>query len=191
MGGNLHNMVRKAVILLICMLWSNSLWSAEVPLQSAIIYNPASKSYFQLFNDNVNPGNWEAAQQRAANKIYKGVRGRLAVVDSLDTHNFIIKNFHLDWRDASVWIGFRYWCSVHMLQWEGSLPYSPSDANHFALWHSSWSRGNLDPCSSFKSGKLGFAPVYYRNIAGTVRWQAVGAAKYFTTYLVEYVTNGE
>jgi hypothetical protein len=184
-------MTRKAVLFLICMLWSTPLWSAGGPQQSAPIYDPASKSYFQLFNDNFNPGNWEAAKQRAGEKVFKGVRGRLAVVDSVETHNFIIQNFHLNWRDASVWIGFRYWCSVHMLQWEGSLPYSPSDANHFALWHSSWSRGNQDPCSMYKSLKLGYAPVYYRNIGGTIRWQAVGAAKYFAYYLVEYVTNGE
>jgi hypothetical protein len=43
----------------------------------------------------------------------------------------------------------------------------------------------------YKSLKLGYAPVYYRNIGGTIRWQAVGAAKYFAYYLVEYVTNGE
>lgn len=178
-------------MLLVCMLYGNTLWAAEDPQQSAPVYNPSTKSYFQLFDDNVNPGNWEAARLRAATKVYKGVHGRLAVVDSLETHKFILKNFGLNWREASVWIGLRYWCSVRLLQWEGGLPYSPSDANQFRLWHSRWARSDEDACGADKSKRIGFAPVYYRNIGGTVRWQAVGAAKFFPTYLVEFVTNGE
>jgi Lectin C-type domain len=189
-GGSLHNMVRIAVMLLFCMLCGHPLWAAEGLPKSAPIYNPSSKSYFQLFNDNVN-SNWEKARLRATTKVYKGIHGRLAVVDSMETHKFILQNFGLNWREASVWIGLRYWCSVRMLQWEDGLPYSPSDANHFKIWHSRWARNDSDACYSAKSRKTGFAPIYYRNIGGTVRWQAVGAAKFFSTYLVEYVTNGE
>jgi hypothetical protein len=181
------------------MLYSHALWAADehvgVPLNAAVgvpIYNPATKSYFELFNDNVPPpSNWDAAKTRAATKFYEGVRGRLAVVDSAETHKFIIQNFKLNWREASVWIGLRYWCSVHMLQWEDGLPFSPSDASHFRIWHASWSRTGDNACNEHKSLKTGFAPVYYRNMGGRVRWQAVGAAKYFTLYLVEFVTNGE
>lgn len=191
-GGSFScDMVRKLLIVLVCMLAGHPLWATEAAPESAPIYNPSSKSYFQLFNDNVNPGTWDAARTRASGKVYKGVRGRLAVVDSLQTHKFILQKFGLDWREASVWIGLRYWCSVRMLQWEDGLPYSPSDADHFKVWHSRWARGDSDACYADKSRKTGFAPVYYRNVGGTIRWQAVGAAKFFKTYLVEYVTNGQ
>ena len=154
-----------------------------------------TKSYFQLFNDNLQPGTWEAAKSRAAAKIFKGVHGRLAVVDSMETHQFILKNFGLKWPNASVWIGLRYWCSVRMLQWEGGRPYSPSEMSHFRIWHNPWARPEsgegTDSCDMAVSRTKGFAPVYYRNIGGIVRWQAVGAAKFFPTYLVEFVTSGE
>ena len=184
-------MIRKVVMFLVCMFCSDALWAAEGASQSGPIYNPATKSYFQLFDDNLLPGNWEAARKRAATKSYNGVRGRLAVVDSMETHNFILRNFGLNWREASVWIGLRYWCSVRMLQWEGGLPYSPSESSHFKMWHSHWSRSDSNACGADKSRKVGYAPVYYRNIGGTIRWQAVGAAKYFKAYLVEFATSGE
>ena len=100
-------MIRKVVMFLVCMFCSDALWAAEGASQSGPIYNPATKSYFQLFDDNLLPGNWEAARKRAATKSYNGVRGRLAVVDSMETHNFILRNFGLNWREASVWIGLR------------------------------------------------------------------------------------
>lgn len=181
------------------MVWGHALWAAEGQ-QTAPIFDPSSKSYFQLFDDNVNPGTWDAARSRAASKVHNGVRGRLAVIDSVETHKFIIRNFGMNWHEASVWIGLRYWCSAHMLQWEGELPFSPSDAGRFRLWHSQWARngsgqgasaGMADTCGMAASRKQGFAPVYYRNIGGVVRWQATGAGKGFANYLVEFVTNGE
>lgn len=173
------------------MLCGSTLLAAEGTQRGGPIYNPSTKSYFQLFNDNVQPGNWQAARKRAAAKTFKGVHGRLAVIGSMETHRFILNNFGLNWNEASVWIGLRYWCAVRMLQWEGELPHSPSDANHFRMWHNKWARVEGEACGMDASKRTGFAPVYYRNIAGTVRWQAVGAGKGFESYLVEFVTNGE
>src|SRR4051812_26537568 len=114
--GSQVDMWRAALIWLFWMLLSAPLWAAEGSLPTAPIYNPSSKSYFQLFNDNENPGNWEAAQMRAESKTYKGVRGRLAVIDSAETHDFILRKFDLTKRNVAVWIGLRYWCTVHLLQ---------------------------------------------------------------------------
>jgi hypothetical protein len=183
-------MVRTAILLLIFMLSSEPLWAVDGK-QSAAVYNPSTKSYFQLFDDNPPPGTWEAARASATSKTYKGVRGRLAVIGSMETHKFIMQNFGLKWREASVWIGLRYWCSVRMLQWEHELPYAPTDASRFRMWHSDWSRGEGETCGMDASKRKGYAGVYYRNIGGTVRWQAVGAGKGFVNYLVEYVTNGQ
>jgi hypothetical protein len=185
-------MYRAAATLIFCMIVLGAQQAAGFePKQSKPFYNPASKSYFQLFDDNIHPGHWQAARERATQKVFKGVHGRLAVIDSQETHNFVMQHFGLTWRDASVWIGLRYWCSVRMLQWEGSRPFPPSEPGAFSLWHTPWSRLGDDACLSGESRKAGFSPVYYRNIAGVVRWQAVAAAKYFDLYLVEFVTDGE
>lgn len=180
-----------AMIWLLALLCISPLCAAEGPFPSAPVYDPSSKSYFQLFADNINPGTWEAAKTRAGSRSYKGVRGRLAVVGNYETHKFILRTFELTRREDAVWIGLRYWCSARLLQWEGNRPYSPSDPGHFKMWHSQWSRADDQACSDTRSGKLGFAPVSYRTIGSVTRWQAAGAAKFFNHYLVEYPTGEE
>ena len=181
-------MFRIFAIALTCLLFGGPLLAVAAPLPTTPVYNPASKSYFQLFTDNEHPGNWDAARARAGQKVYKGVRGRLAVVDSPETHEFLLRAFDLDQRQLSVWIGLRYWCSLRLLQWEEGRPFSPSDPDQFRLWHAEWSRSDENACSFSRSARVGFAPVYYRTISGLTRWQAVGAAKYFSFYLVEFPT---
>ena len=183
-------MIRALAISLICLLWSSPLWAAN-PLPRSPVYNPYSKSYFQLFDDNENPGHWEAARARANMKAFKGVRGRLAVIDSAETHKFVLDTFDMNRRGISTWIGLRYWCGARLLQWEDHRPFSPSDPDSFRLWHSQWSRTDENACSFTGSTKTGYAPVYYRTMHGITRWQAVGASKYFSYYLVEYPTGGE
>lgn len=184
-------MFRGFAIWLFCLVIGGPVWAAEGPFPNVPVYNPGSKSYFQLFGDNENPGNWEAARTRAAMKTFKGVRGRLATIDSAETHKFVVRTFDLNERKNTVWIGLRYWCNSHLLQWEVGRAFSPSDPAHFGIWHTQWSRSDESACGLSKSTKLGFAPVYYRTIGNVTRWQAVGAAKYFSYYLVEFPTGAE
>lgn len=184
-------MIRILLLIVALTLPSAPLAAADQPVPRVPFYNPASKSYFQLFDDNVYPGNWDAARARAASKAYRGVRGRLAVVDSRETHEFLVRTFRLDQRQDATWIGLRYWCSARLLQWEDALPFAPSEPTAFRLWHADWSRSEGDACSHARSKKVNFAPVYYRTVGGVTRWQAVGAAKWFNHYLVEYPTGGE
>ena len=175
-------------------LCDNPVRAAEGPFPLTPIYNPSSKSYFQLFGDNHHPGNWEAARTRAAMKSFKNVRGRLAVIDSVETHKFVLQTFDLTRRKVAVWIGLRYWCKTHLLQWDSSRPFSPSDAGYFRIWHARWSRNDEtkgDACQFTGSRRSGFAPIYYRTIGASTRWQAVGAAKFFPHYLVEFPTGKE
>lgn len=183
--------IRGSAITIACLLYATTVVAADPQLSRTPIYNPASKSYFQLFDDNVHPGNWDAARKRAAGKAYKGVRGRLAVVDSPETHKFVIQTFKLNQMRVSVWIGLRYWCSARLLQWEDGLPFEPYEPTAFRVWHADWTRSDEDACSMSRSARVGFAPVYYRTIGSLTRWQAVGAAKYFPYYLVEFTTGGE
>jgi hypothetical protein len=171
---------------LLLLVYIGQLGAAEGPFPNVPVYNPDSQSYFQLFSDNENPGNWEAARVRAGQKSFKGIRGRLAVIDNAQTHDFVLRTFDLNRRKISVWIGLRYWCNARLLQWEEQRAYSPSDPGHFKIWHAQWSRSDENACNMTKSTKVGFAPVYYRTIGNVTRWQAVGAAKYFDYYLVEF-----
>jgi hypothetical protein len=178
----------RQALLLLCLLYAGSVWAAEGPVPSAPVYNPSSKSYFQLFSDNHDPGSWLGARKRAGMKSFKGVRGRLAVIESAETHNFVLRAFNLTQNKFQVWIGLRYWCSAHLLQWESGPAFSPTDSGHFKIWHTKWSRNSENDCSFAESRVVGFAPVYYRTIGNVTRWQAVGAAKQFGYYLVEYPT---
>ena len=176
------------MLFLFCLLYAGSVWAAEGPVPSAPVYNPSSKSYFQLFSDNLHPGGWEGARTRAGMKSFKGVRGRLAVIESAETHDFVVRVFNLTQNKFAVWIGLRYWCSAHLLQWVSGRPFSPSDPDHFKIWHTKWSRNSENDCSFAGSKTLGYAPVYYTTIGNVTRWQAVGASKAFSHYLVEYPT---
>lgn len=158
---------------------------------SAPIYNPASKSYFQLFDDNTHPSTWRGAFKRAQQKTYKGARGRLAEIHDLATHQFILENFDIRDQRVDVWIGLRYWCSVRLLQWGRERPFSPSEAGHFRIWHRPWERYPNTPggtCGRTGSKSAGYVPVYYRTANGATRWVATDAAKGFSYYLVEYPT---
>ena len=154
-------------------------------------YDPASKSYFQLFSDNLRPGNWAAARERAEQKIYKGVRGRLAHVMTPETHNFLVEKFGLNRPKYDVWIGLRYWCQARLLQWGTERPFEPSDADHFRVWLSPWDREHDNPggsCGMHASKLSGFVPVYYTAPAGFAGWRASGSAKFYDYYIVEYPT---
>ena len=153
------------------------------------IYNPASKSYFQLLTLTTLRKQWRFAHGAALSRTFKGVRGRLAVIDRPETHQFILQNFELKF---PMWIGLRYWCRFRMLEWNGLRPYSPSDPGHFQAWHPQWTRGNKGCVGKSAEGRDAVLGVYYQPIGKrNARWQAVGFAKFFGRFLVEYPTGEE
>jgi Lectin C-type domain len=152
------------------------------------IYNPESKSYFEFRNDNIitTGGTWIDAYNKARKLVYKGVRGRLAVVTTPETHNFLLKNFKID---DETWIGLRYWCKFRKLQWvTGNI----LDLGDFAIWGRDWDRQDgTVACQQAGSVRDGYMPVYYLPQYQGFRWQAVGASKKFIRYFVEYPTGAE
>ncbi len=151
------------------------------------IYNPASKSYFQLLWLTTERPNWGSAHVAASSRTFKGVRGRLAVIDRPETHQFILQNFEVN---EEIWIGLRYWCRFRMLQWNDLRPYSPADPGRFHAWHPQWYR-NTPLCGALSKEK-GYKPVYYQPIGErNARWQASGHGKGFGRFLVEYPTGEE
>ena len=152
------------------------------------IYNPASKSYFQLLKGTGKHNFWQEAHEQARTQVFKGARGRLAVVDHEETHKFIMKNFDTS---KEMWIGLRYWCEFRLLEWVGLRPYSPTDPEYFQNWHNQWSR-NGQACPANATGPGAFMGVYYQPLgSGSARWQAVRGGKGFGRLLVEYPTGEE
>jgi hypothetical protein len=152
------------------------------------VYNPASKSYFQMLATTGRHGNWPESLEQARTQTFKGVRGRLAVIDTAETHEFVMRNFDVS---NPTWIGLRYWCEFRMLEWVGLRPYSPSDPGRYQAWHPQWSRGDQF-CAPNASGPGAFLGVYYQPISdSSALWQAVRAGKGFGQLLVEYPTGGE
>ncbi len=147
------------------------------------VYNPKTKSYFELRLDSVLY--WQEANAKAMSLSYKGVRGRLAVVANQETHNFLHRSFKLE---AETWIGLQYWCSFRKLLWvTGKL----HDRSAFSPWAADWNRPGIAPCEDAATRISGFMPVYYLPHSRGFRWQAVGSSKGFDRYLVEYPTGGE
>ena len=157
--------------------------SAEAQYYSPV-YNPHTKSYFELRKDN-QKGYWVDANNKAKTLSYKGVRGRLAVVEGQDTHSFLQRHFKLD---VETWIGLQYWCSFRKLLW---VTGEVHDRSAFSPWAANWNRPGIAACEDAGTRVSGFMPVYYLPHSQGFRWQAVGSAKGFDRYLVEYPTGGE
>lgn len=154
---------------------------ASTPLPVKPIYNPHSKSWFELRVDLPTPSNWRSAVKFARRQTFKGVRGRLAIVRDLETHSFLRANF-----DAlgATWIGLRYFCSFRKLVWTDGTEH-PRKA--FKMWAKKWYRSNV------RCGKqrIQYMPIYYRPTRLGFKWQASGPEKYFVSYFVEYPTGAE
>lgn len=147
------------------------------------VYNPNTKSYFELKFGPVLY--WQEAYTKASSLSYKGVRGRLAVVASQETHSFLRRSFKLE---AETWIGLQYWCSFRKLLW---VTGEVHDRGVFSPWAADWNRPGIAPCEGAGTRASGFMPIYYQPHSRGFRWQAVGSAKGFERFLVEYPTGGE
>jgi len=169
------------------------------PLYNKPVYNPETKSYFELFATNPEAARtrlsggtaqwkWRDAYRVAASRSYNGVRGRLAIVPSQSVHQFLRNTFE---PNISAWIGLRYWCKFHKLQWvDGTLP----ESGAFAIWGPIWNQGTTSPdqskdrapCdSSLKSLHLG---VHYWSTRDGFYWNANGYNKEFSAIFIEYPT---
>lgn len=159
------------------------------PVYDKPMYDPASKSYIELVHvrkaeapgSEIPSLNFEHALASAASRTYKGVRGRLAVVDNQATHEFILLNFR---PDTYTWIGLRYFCKLHKLQWTNGESMSRSS---FQAWHVSWDQSGNAGCVR-NVGEADWMPVAYTGVSEGFRWVAKGAKKLYTALLVQYPT---
>jgi hypothetical protein len=160
--------------------WSESA-QFTAKANSGPVYNDATKSYFELRNYSGRPRNgwsWRTTTRAAGRHMYKGARGRLAVVDSPETMAFIERHIRLP---RETWIGLRLFCHNRQLVWVNG---ETQGRARFTAWHPSWHRTKIR-CGN---NNLTYMPIYMVPTSGGYRWQASGPAKNLKQYLVEYPT---
>lgn len=160
---------------------------------SPIYYNPATKSYFQLVwapvgysgrGKDLHEINWGWSNNVARSRVYKGVRGRLAVVKDKATNDFLRDTFHTI---GYVWVGLRYWCGVRRLQWTtGEV--LPLDG--YENWDPNWNRTYQGKGCTF-GYSFDYTSVAYTPYNEGFRWTTWGYAKEFYHFFVEYPTGKE
>jgi len=154
------------------------------------VYNPATRSYFELVKV-TGPGyrpdlNWQSARAAARKRFWRGVRGHLAIVKSRQVHDFLRITFR---SDTIAWIGLRYMCAFNTLLWVNGDIHKRSG---FSYWAPVWNRyvprssGTGQPVCP--RGGRGYWPVQYYPVSEGFRWSASGVEKKFTAYFVEYNT---
>ena len=173
-------------------------WAQQGVLINTPVYNPETKSYFELARNVKDPKypewrqtyQWPVAKVMASKREFKGVKGRLAVVQSKQTNDFLRETFK---PDGPAWIGLRYWCFYHKLEWVTGEVIEPGD---YQNWENPWNvtgvsktAGARWTCSDID--KAAFAPVNYWNVTEGFRWNGNGQRKTLSDFLVEYPTGGE
>jgi hypothetical protein len=157
--------------------------STAKPVYNKPIYDPASKSYFELVKltkgddaDHYLPSmNWSNAEAFARRRAYKGALGRLATIKAGDTHFFILTSLR---PSTFTWIGLRYSCDTQKFRWSDGTAL----VEEFQAWHATWNQSGE---SCLKGSFMGVA---YTPISDGFRWVAKGRAKLYTDLLVEYPT---
>src|SRR5690242_10060017 len=107
-------------------------------LYNTPVYDPASKSYWSLVDVHdrrvgYHAGyEWRDAAADAARSEYKGVHGRLAIVASAETHEFLLRTFR---PTTDAWIGLRYMCETRLLIDSAGHSHAKTA---FAPWDANW-----------------------------------------------------
>jgi len=164
-------------------------YDVDVPLEKydiTPIYDPVSKRYFAYMPSN--PENipwrseWEWADKLAKHLVFHGVHGRLAIIDSLEVHEFLLSHFHsaFKYTNGPAWIGLHYLCDQKQLQWSDGRFWKPGD---FQAWDTEW---NHDQYTCHSGSNDWFAPIAYEN--PTFRWMAKGRGKGYDFSFVEFPT---
>lgn len=166
------------------------------------IYNPETKSYFELYSPDADDPKWRKnvrhfgaimwhhGRRIASQRFHKGTRGRLAVVKTKQTHEFLRKNFQ---PTGAAWIGLRFWCRYRKLQW---VTGDTHKRTQWQLWGPVWNLAGATPKKA--KGKAGCArsakhylPVHYWAPTDGFFWNANGREKEFNQLFIEYPTGKE
>lgn len=177
---SLYRFLSGALLILPMAVLSN--YACAETTYSKIIYNEATKSYFQYIEHDLRHSiQWPAADRLARGRTYKGVHGRLALVPNQEVNNFLRDHFPID---TWVWIGLRHFCKFGKSVWVNG---QGLDLESYQNWDQRWYRTDIN-CK--KRPPPVFMPVYYTPQKNGFRWQASGPGKAMYGYFVEYPTGG-
>jgi len=147
------------------------------------VYDPESKRYFALMHAEAGPQAltmWGSVAEQARRQVYKGVRGRLAIVDSVEVHSFLLRTFRPN-NYQYVWIGMRYLCRAKKLEYSDGRMWQP---NSFQMWDAKWNQ-DVYTCND-KNNPNDWAPVAYTPEMHS--WIVKGNTKGYPWYFIEYPT---
>lgn len=168
-------------IVLLTLVLPRAVAAAEPQMVGVPVYDPQSKRYFALMRaDKAAWANrWDKVAQQAQRLTYKGVHGRLAIVDSPQVHQFLLEKFHYKLRKYA-WIGLQYHCRSKQLRWSDGRLYQRGS---FQAWDQNWKQdvyfcGNTNDPNDW-------APIAY-SVEGT--WIGKGRGKGYDWYYIEYPT---
>lgn len=156
---------------------------AAEEVENTPIYNSETKSYFEYIPYTLVRCHctWVEAYRAAQRLEYKGVRGRLAVIKSVDVHEFLMHKFQ---PKDFTWIGLRYLCPTRELQWVTGDLMTPGS---FSAWNVPWNLTGSWACAK-DYNKAQILGVAYLPIANGFRWGAREAHKYYGHLFVEFPT---
>lgn len=161
-------------------------WQAEAvanpEILGKVVYDPSSGSYFEFIQNPTGSSRWRYSRAVVNKRIYKGIRGRLAVIKTRETHEFLKKNLGVTvYKDA--WIGLRYHCSTRKLVWvTGEILRRGVD---FEIWHRQLYYEKRNLCG----GAITHLVVYYMSMKGrSLYWRISGPEHGLFGAIVEYPT---
>jgi hypothetical protein len=145
------------------------------------VYDPATKRYFALMHISSEPwsGMWDKVAEAARRQSYNGVHGRLAIVDNIGVHEFLLRTFHPS-QYQYIWIGLRYLCRAKKLEWSDGRIFQPGE---FQAWDRKWKQ-DIYVCSD-RNNANDWAPIAY---SPQFRWIAKGSHKGYDWYFIEFPT---
>lgn len=171
------------ILLSICLV--SAAMAQEAPPSALIgtpVYDPQAKRYFEVVRLGVGEhSTWTGSARDVGTLVYEGVHGRLAIIDSLEVHEFLLRTFHLGIYNPA-WIGLRYLCSKKQLQWVDGRLWKPGE---FQAWNTPFTQ---DPffCSGVNDPS-DWAGVHYTPPPNFM-WMATGSGKGFEFAIVEFPT---
>ena len=164
----------------------------DVPIESydvKPVYDPVAKRYFAYMPSNPDHvqwrDGWEWVDKMAKHLVFHGVHGRLAIVDTLEVHEFLLRTFHPKYTDGPAWFGLHYLCNERQLQWSDGHFWKPGD---FQAWDAQWNQ-DIYFCSGAAVHPGTFAPIAYEP-APNFRWIGKGSGKGYEMAFVEFPTGG-
>jgi hypothetical protein len=178
-------LISRLFVSLIALLFSASASVAQQPATQPIntpIYDPAAKRYFALMptEKRAFAGSWDNVATQARRQVFKGVQGRLAIVDNFEIHEFLLRHFHPD-HYQYVWIGLRYLCRARRLEWSDGRAFTPGS---FQVWDVNWKQ-DIYVCSD-KNDPRDWAPVAYSPEMRS--WIVKGRHKQYEWSFIEFPT---